>query len=160
MTKSEKKEYDRKYRLENIEAIRKYRSENKEAIKERDRKYYSENTLTDSALIYGLRDKRDLDKAILKVGQTSNPSARFRAHKYNGRRGYERVGSRKYLIELYEYIRDVIGVENLEMVPLEKVPTDQRLLRENYWIDKLEPRSNINRNKIKKETLLDKMVLG
>jgi len=33
-------------------------------------------------------------------------------------------------------------------------------LRENYWMDKLEPRSNINRNKIKKETLLDKMVLG
>ena len=149
MTKSEKKEYDRKYRLEN-----------KEAIAERCRQYHSENTLTDSALIYGLRDKRDLDKAILKVGQTSNPSARFRAHKYNGRRGYEANGSRKYLIELYEYIRDVVGVENLEMVSLEEVPTDQRLLRENYWMDKLEPRSNINRNKIKKETLLDKMVLG
>ena len=138
MTKSEKREYDKQYRLKNREKKREY-----------NRQYRLENTLIDSILIYGLCDKRDPNKVIIKVGKTSNPDARFRNHKADARRGYHVQGEKsKGIVEMYEYIRDEIGVENLEMISLEEVPTDQADLRENYWMDKLKTRFNVRRNKI------------
>ena len=166
MTKSKKKEYNRQYDLKNKEKRREYRRQyylkNKEKISEDRRQYYLnnkekmsedrrqyrlENTLIDSILIYGLCDKRDPNKVIIKVGKTSNPDARFRNHKADARRGYHVQGEKsKGIVEMYEYIRDEIGVENLEMISLEEVPTDQADLRENYWMDKLKTRFNVRRN--------------
>ena len=167
MTKSKKKEYDRQWYLKNKEKRREYRRQyylkNKEKISEDRRQYYLnnkekmsedrrqyrlENTLIDSILIYGLCDKRDSDKVINYVGQTNNPKRRFAGHKTDARRGYHQISQHtsKGMIEMYEYIRDEIGVENLEMISLEEVPTDQANLRENYWMDKLKTRFNVRRN--------------
>ena len=169
MTKSKKKEYNRQYDLKNKEKRREYRRQyylkNKEKISEDRRQYYLnnkekmsedrrqyrlENTLIDSILIYGLCDKRDPNKVINYVGQTNNPKRRFAGHKTDARRGYHQISQHtsKGMIEMYEYIRDEIGVENLEMISLEEVPTDQADLRENYWMDKLKTRFNVRRNKI------------
>ena len=154
MTKSKKKEYDRQYYLKNKEKIsedrRQYYLNNKEKMSEDRRQYRLENTLIDSILIYGLCDKRDPNKVINYVGQTNNPKRRFAGHKTDARRGYHQISQHtsKGMIEMYEYIRDEIGVENLEMISLEEVPTDQADLRENYWMDKLKTRFNVRRNKI------------
>ena len=169
MTKSKKKEYDRQWYLKNKEKRREdrrqYYLKNKEKISEDRRQYYLnnkekmsedrrqyrlENTLIDSILIYGLCDKRDPNKVINYVGQTNNPKRRFAGHKTDARRGYHQISQHtsKGMIEMYEYIRDEIGVENLEMISLEEVPTDQADLRENYWMDKLKTRFNVRRNKI------------
>ena len=145
-------EDQRQYNLKNKEKIREYSRqhylENREKIRVSHRQNYLKNTLTDSILIYGLCDKRDPNKVIIKVGQTNNPKRRFAGHKTDARRGYHHTSNRypKGMIEMYEYIRDEIGVENLEMISLEEVPTDQADLRENYWMDKLKTRFNVRRN--------------
>ena len=152
MTKSEKREYDKQYRLKNREKKREYDKqyslENREKKIEYNRQYRLENTLIDSILIYGLCDKRDPNKVINYVGQTNNPKRRFAGHKTDARRGYHQISQHtsKGMIEMYEYIRDEIGVENLEMISLEEVPTDQADFRENYWMDKLKTRFNVRRN--------------
>ena len=149
--KEKRREYRRQYYLKNKEKIsedrRQYYLNNKEKMSEDRRQYRLENTLIDSILIYGLCDKRDPNKVINYVGQTNNPKGRFNTHKVNARQGFGRYQNDSYKqVQLYEYIRDEIGVENLEMISLEEVPTDQADLRENYWMDKLKTRFNVCRN--------------
>lgn len=75
------------------------------------------------------------------VGSTTNFVKRKNSHKSL----CHKEGHKDYNLKLYKNIRDNGGWDNWKMIPLEEHPCEnyiQQLIREQYWIDKLNPTLN------------------
>ena len=79
------------------------------------------------------------------VGSTTN----FNQRKGNHKRNCHNESRKEYNYLLYKTIRENGSWDNWTMTPLEEYPCEnsvQQLIREQYWIDRLEPELNMRRS--------------
>jgi hypothetical protein len=95
-----------------------------------------------NALIYKFVCK-DLDVKECYVGSTTD----FRKRKSGHKTDCNNVKSKRYYLNVYQFIRDNNGWDNWDMVLIEKYPCDDRLelhQRERYWFEELN--ASLNKN--------------